>query len=108
MMLLGISLQTQDLTMIFLGARLYCRFFPISHAVCHADICISSVVMEFDLHTVLDALTLAATAWVVYTMRIKLSHTYQAQLDNIYSYYVVGCLITWLRPHVVSWRRCRA
>ena len=50
---------------------------------------VSSVVMEYDLHTVLDALTLAATAWVVYTIRMKLNHTYQAQLDSIYSYYVV-------------------
>ena len=52
-------------------------------------VCALSFVMEYDIHTLLDALTLGATVWVVYTMRMKLRHTYQADLDNIYSYYVV-------------------
>lgn len=49
-----------------------------------------SVVMEGDIHTVLDALTLLATGWVVFQIRVVLNHTYQAEMDNIYSYYVVS------------------
>jgi len=73
----GISLHTQDLTLLFLGIRLYCSF-----------------VMEYDIHTILDAVTLTATVWVVFMMRTRLKHTYQEEMDNLYSYYVaVPCLL---------------
>lgn len=45
--------------------------------------------MEYDIHTILDAVTLSATAWVVFQMRVKLKHTYQAEMDSVTSYYVV-------------------
>lgn len=46
--------------------------------------------MEYDIHTVLDLLTLAATIWVVYTMRFTpLKNTYQKDQDTIKVYYVV-------------------
>nr|GMC56029.1 putative ER lumen protein-retaining receptor C28H8.4 [Ipomoea batatas] len=43
----GLSLISQELTAMFLAVRLYC-----------------SIVMEYDIHTVLDMATLAATIWV--------------------------------------------
>jgi ER lumen protein retaining receptor len=51
---------------------------------------IRSYWMEYDIHTVLDLLTLAATIWVVYTMRFTpLKNTYQKDQDTIKVYYVV-------------------
>lgn len=46
--------------------------------------------MEYDIHTVLDFLTLGATLWVMYTLRMPLKHTYQADQDSVQSYYVVS------------------
>ncbi|EYU40631.1 hypothetical protein ABFS82_14G055400 [Erythranthe guttata] len=68
----GLSLKTQDLTAIFLTARLFCSFS-----------------MENDIHTFLDFATLASTLWVIYMMRFKLKSTYIAELDNTPLYYVV-------------------
>jgi hypothetical protein len=48
-----------------------------------------SFMMEYDIHTVLDFLTLGATAWVVYTLRMPLKDTYQVEQDSVQSYYVV-------------------
>ena len=48
--------------------------------------------MEYDVHTLLDGLTLVATAWVIYMLRFKLSDTYQAAQDSVQVVYVV-------RPH---------
>ena len=48
--------------------------------------------MEYDIHTVLDFLTLGATAWVIYTLQIPLKDTYQAEQDSVQSYYVVSRL----------------
>ena len=41
------------------------------------------------MHTVLDLLTLAATAWVIYTLRVTLKDSYQNEQDTIQTYYVV-------------------
>ena len=49
--------------------------------------------MEYDIHTVLDFLTLVATVWVIYTLRIPLKDTYQEEQDSVQTYYVVGYLI---------------
>eukprot|EP00877_Chromochloris_zofingiensis_P000685 jgi/Chrzof1/10617/Cz05g05110.t1 len=69
----GLSLQSQILTAVFLGIRLYC-----------------SVMMEYDIHTVLDAMTLVATAWVLYSMiATPVKQTYQAELDSVKWYYVI-------------------
>lgn len=46
--------------------------------------------MEYDIHTVLDGLTLAATGWVIYELWGPLKSTYQAEQDNIQAYYVVS------------------
>ncbi len=46
--------------------------------------------MEYDIHTVLDFLTLAATAWVIYELILPLKDTYQGDQDTIQWYYVVS------------------
>ncbi|CAG9466092.1 unnamed protein product [Pedinophyceae sp. YPF-701] len=79
----GLSLQTQILTATFLTIRLYC-----------------SLMMEFDVHTVLDFLTLAATAFVIVTMMTKLKHTYNEQLDTVKPWIVgVPCLVLAIIAH---------
>lgn len=79
----GLSLKSQDLTCLFLAVRLYCSF-----------------VMEYDIHTFLDLLTLGATLWVEYMMRGPLKSTYSDELDTIKSHYVVGpCLVMALIAH---------
>lgn len=60
----GLSLKTQELTAAFLVVRLFCSFM-----------------MEYDIHTVLDLLTLAATGWVIYSLRVTLRESYQKDLD---------------------------
>ncbi|KAH9728730.1 er lumen protein-retaining receptor c28h8.4-related [Citrus sinensis] len=68
----GLSLKTQELTAMFLALRLVC-----------------SIVMEADIHTVLDFATLASTAWVIYMIRFKLKSTYIKELDNFPIYYIM-------------------
>ena len=48
-----------------------------------------SFMMEYDVHTLLDALTLVATAWVIFMLRVTLKDTYQQTQDTIELYYVV-------------------
>ncbi|KAI3450832.1 hypothetical protein Pfo_007497 [Paulownia fortunei] len=67
----GLSLKTQELTAIFLAARLCCSLF-----------------MEGDIHTFLDFVTLVSTLWVIYMIRFKLKSTYIVELDNMPLYYV--------------------
>ena len=69
----GLSLKSQELTAIFLAVRLYC-----------------SLVMEKDIHTLLDLATLATTGWVIYTMRFVLRSTHSEDLDNLPLYYVLA------------------
>lgn len=69
----GLSLKSQELTAIFLMVRLYC-----------------SLVMEYDIHTLLDFMALATTVWVIYMMRFKLKATLMEELDNLPLYYVVS------------------
>ena len=57
--------------------------------------------MEYDVHTLLDGLTLVATAWVIYMLRFKLKDTYQVAQDSVQVYYVVR-LHTFLSPAVAS------
>jgi hypothetical protein len=70
--------------------------------------------MEYDIHTVLDLLTLTATCWVVYTMRFTpLKNTYQRDQDSIKLYYVVRacapcCLPAARRPGGWLHQRCDA
>lgn len=79
----GLSLKSQELTAAFLGVRLYC-----------------SLVMEKDIHTLLDLLTLLATAWVIYTIRFQLWSSYTEELDNLPNYYVlVPCAVLSILIH---------
>ncbi|EEF31309.1 ER lumen protein retaining receptor, putative [Ricinus communis] len=68
----GLSLKSQELTALFLAVRLAC-----------------SIVMEADIHTVLDLATLVSTIWVIYMIRFKLKSTYIKELDNMPLYYMV-------------------
>lgn len=72
----GLSVKSQDLTALFLAARLYCSF-----------------VMEYDIHTVLDTATLATTLWVIYMIRFKLRTSYMEDKDNFAISYVVRHII---------------
>lgn len=79
----GISLRSQDLTATFLAVRLYCSF-----------------VMEYDIHTFLDLLTLGATIWVEYTMRVPLKATYNDELDTVKTHFVIiPCVILAVIAH---------
>lgn len=69
----GLSLKTQQLTATFLSIRLYC-----------------SLVMEYDLHTLLDALTLVATLWVCRMMQTSVRTTYNEALDPTPLALIVG------------------
>ena len=46
--------------------------------------------MEYDIHTFLDLLTLLATSLVIYMLWFPLRDSYQAAEDNIQSYFVVS------------------
>lgn len=73
----GLSLKTQELTALFLAARVICSF-----------------VMEGDIHTVLDSATLISTIWVIYMIRFKLKSTYVKELDSMHIYYlVIPCVV---------------
>lgn len=50
--------------------------------------------MEYDIHTILDGLSLVATLWVIYEMRFILKNTYQADQDTVQTYYVVSLCCT--------------
>lgn len=81
----GLSLQTQLLTALFLVVRSMCSFM-----------------MEYDIHTVLDILTLLATGGVIACMvfhpEVKL--TYQREQDRLKFFMVAGpCLILAVLAH---------
>ncbi|KAK9822381.1 hypothetical protein WJX81_006024 [Elliptochloris bilobata] len=79
----GLSLRSQELTALFLAVRLFCSFM-----------------MEYDIHTVLDLLTLVATLWVIYELRFPLADTYQKDQDTIQAYYVaIPCLLAAFIAH---------
>lgn len=68
----GLSLKTQVLTALFLVFRLYC-----------------SLIMEYDIHTVLDTATLVTTLVVIFMIRFKLRSTYMADKDTISLFLVI-------------------
>jgi len=79
----GLSLRSQDLTVLFLSIRLFCSF-----------------VMEYDIHTVLDLCTLVATLWMEYMMRVPLKSTYSDELDTMKTHYVViPCVVLAVIAH---------
>lgn len=65
---------------MFLAVRLYC-----------------SLVMEYDIHTILDSATLGTTLWVIYMIRFKLMSSYMDDKDNFRSYYVVSVYLLILK-----------
>lgn len=77
-------MKAQELTAMFLAARLVCSFS-----------------MEGDIHTVLDGLTLVSTLWVVYQIRFKLKSTYIEKLDNLPLYYVVMCIFLFMNFFII-------
>lgn len=90
----GISLKSQELTAAFLGIRLYCRRASrcrASQAPAHPPTPPPprSFMMEYDVHTLLDALTLFATGWVLVQMRTRLSRSYSARKDSVRVDYIV-------------------
>ncbi|KAJ7950486.1 ER lumen protein retaining receptor family protein [Quillaja saponaria] len=68
----GLSLKTQELTAIFLTARLIC-----------------STLMERDMHTLLDLTTLLCTSLVIYMIRFRLKSSYIKEFDNMLVCYLV-------------------
>jgi len=68
----GISRKSQELFAIFLGVRLYC-----------------SLVMEKDVHTVIDLFTLAATGFVLFSLSIKHRQSYSAEHDSFNNLYII-------------------
>lgn len=79
----GLSLKSQELTALFLAARLYCSF-----------------VMEYDVHTLLDLATLGTTVWVIYMIRFKLNSSYMHEKDTVPIYYVaIPCAVLSLAIH---------
>ena len=49
-----------------------------------------SLMMEKDIHTLLDLLTLIATGGTIYVVRAKLMHTYSRKDDNLRLEYAVS------------------
>jgi len=68
----GISRKSQELFAIFLGVRLYC-----------------SLVMEKDMHTVIDLFTLAATGFVLVSLSAKHRHSYSAEFDAFNNLFII-------------------
>jgi len=95
----GLSLKPQQLTAGFLAIRLYC-----------------SLMMEYDWHTLLDALTLAATIWVCKMMKTSVRTTYNENLDPTPLAIIVGpCVVLAVFAHPttrhwwinrVAWATC--
>lgn len=48
--------------------------------------------MEYDIHTVLDLVTLAATGWVIYAMLGPVHSSWQSDKDTLHELYVVRSL----------------
>ena len=71
----GLSLKTQELTALFVAARLCC-----------------STLTEANIHTVLDLISLSSTLVVIWMIRFKLKSSYIKELDNTKLYFVVNIL----------------
>lgn len=89
----GLSLKTQELTAVFLAARLCC-----------------STLTEANIHTVLDLISLSATLYVIWMIRFKLKSSYIKELDNLRLYFVVApsaILAILIHPFTTHWRIIR-
>ncbi|KAM3731525.1 hypothetical protein ACB098_12G170100 [Castanea mollissima] len=87
----GLSLKTQELTALFVAARLV-------------------TIMAGGIYIILDVITLVATLWVIYMIRFKLKSTYIKELDNFPLYYVVvpcAILAIPIHPYTYHFLICR-
>jgi ER lumen protein retaining receptor len=62
-----------------------------------------SFIMEYDVHTLLDLLTLTATGWIIFVMLTAAKSTWQADKDTLWEVYIVRASIQALQnscdPH---------
>lgn len=89
----GLSLKTQELTALFLAARLSC-----------------STLTEANIHTALDLISLFATLFLIWMIRFKLKSSYIKDLDNLRLYFVVvpsAILAILIHPFTTHWRLVR-
>ncbi|KAK7304532.1 hypothetical protein VNO77_42413 [Canavalia gladiata] len=89
----GLSLKTQELTALFLAARLCC-----------------STLIEASVHTMLDSISLLSTILVIWMIRFRLKKSYIKELDNLRLYYVVvpsAILAIFIHPFTAHWRLLR-
>ncbi|CAJ1949541.1 unnamed protein product [Sphenostylis stenocarpa] len=89
----GLSLKTQELTAIFVAARLSC-----------------STMTEANIHTVLDLISLLSTLVVIWMIRFRLKSSYIKELDNSRLYFVVvpsAILAILIHPYTHHWRLIR-
>ncbi|QCE04902.1 ER lumen protein retaining receptor [Vigna unguiculata] len=86
----GLSLITQELTALFLTARLLSRKFSV-HKV----------------QSVIDLVSLSSTLVIIWMIRFKLKSSYIKELDNMKLYFVVvpsAILATLIHPYINGWR----
>ncbi|XP_027906766.1 ER lumen protein-retaining receptor 1-A-like [Vigna unguiculata] len=86
----GLSLITQELTALFLTARLLSRKFNV-HKV----------------QSVIDLVSLSSTLVIIWMIRFKLKSSYIKELDNMKLYFVVvpsAILATLIHPYINGWR----
>lgn len=58
-----------------------------------------SFIMEYDVHTILDLLTLAATGWIIFMILTKLKSTWQQDKDVMLEAYVVRSMLWCFHTH---------
>lgn len=82
----GLSLKTQELTALFLAARLACSTLTMSN-----------------IHTVINVISLFSTLFVIWMIRFKLKSSYIKDLDNVRLYFLVN-IVTFHSFHsVIIW-----
>ncbi|RDX99479.1 ER lumen protein-retaining receptor B, partial [Mucuna pruriens] len=89
----GLSLITQELTALFIAARLSC-----------------STLTEANIHTILDLISLLSTLLVIWMIRFKLKSSYIKELDNRRLYFMVvpsAILAILIHPFTANWRLTR-
>ncbi|KAK7287398.1 hypothetical protein RIF29_00671 [Crotalaria pallida] len=89
----GVSLKTQELIALFLAARLSC-----------------STIMEGNIHTLLDMISLLSVSLIVWMIRFKLKSSYVKELDNFRLLFVVvpcAVLALLIHPYTIHFRLTR-
>ncbi|KAL2319291.1 hypothetical protein Fmac_028260 [Flemingia macrophylla] len=89
----GLSLITQELTAIYLAARLSCGKLRMSN-----------------IHTLLDLISFLSTLVIIWMMRFKLNSSYIKELDNKRLYFLVvpvAILAVLIHPYTSNWNLTR-